>query len=83
MSMIDLCSILIKAVRYDILKVKGSNQLGELCLLITFDTLERLYKIEAEDTGRTRLYKRASQEFYGITEKICGIFMKTCPVCYL
>ena len=48
-----------------------------------FDTLERLHKIEADHTGRTRLYKRASQEFYGITEKICGIFVKTCPVCYL
>ena len=48
-----------------------------------FDTLERLHKIEADHTGRTRLYKRASQELYGITEKICGIFVKTCPVCYL
>ena len=48
-----------------------------------FDTLEQLHKIKADHTGRTRLYKRASQEFYGINEKICDIFMKTCPVCYL
>ena len=27
-----------------------------------FDTLERLHKIEADHTGRTRLYERASQE---------------------
>ena len=36
MFMIDLCSILIKAVRYYILKVKEKNQLGELCLLMNF-----------------------------------------------
>ena len=36
-----------------------------------------------EHTGRTKLYKRASQEFYGITEKISSVFVKTCPVCFL
>ena len=48
-----------------------------------FNTLERLHKIEADHIGRTRLYKRASQKFYGITGKICGIFVKICPFGYL
>ena len=48
-----------------------------------FDTLERLHKFEGDHTGRTRLYKRASQEFYGVTERVCGIFVKTCIVCHL
>ena len=48
-----------------------------------FDTLERLHKVEGDHPGRTRLYKRASQEFYGVTERVCGIFVKICVVCHL
>ena len=43
-----------------------------------FDKLEMLHKIEGNHTGRTKLYKRASQEYHGVTEKICGLFVKTC-----
>ena len=48
-----------------------------------FEKLEGLHKVEGDHTGRTRLYKRASEEFYGITEWIYAIFVKTCQVCYL
>ena len=48
-----------------------------------FDKLEMLHKIEGNHTGRTKLYKRASQEYHGVTEKICGLFVKTCQVCHL
>ena len=30
-----------------------------------------------------QLYKRAAQEFYGVSEKICGLFVRTCQVCHL
>ena len=69
-----------------ILYLRGKGEKPARRVLSTddlFDTLERLHKFEADHTGRTRLYKRASQEFYGVTEKICGIFVKTCSVCYL
>ena len=45
-----------------------------------FDKLEMLHKIKGNHTGRTKLYKRASQEYHGVTEKICGLFLKTCQV---
>ena len=48
-----------------------------------FDTLERLHKVEGDHPGRSRLDKRASQEFYGVTERVCGILVKTCIVCHL
>ena len=50
----------------------------ELC-----DKLEMLHKIEGNHTGRTKLYKRVSQEYHGVTEMICGLFVKTCQVCHL
>ena len=70
----------------DILYLSGKGDKPGRRVLSTddlFDTLERLHKVEADHTGRTRLYKRASQEFFGVTEKICGIYVKTCSVCYL
>ena len=48
-----------------------------------FDKLEMLHKIEGNHTGRTKLHKRASQEYHGVTEKICGLFVKICQVCHL
>ena len=45
-----------------------------------FETLERLHKVEGDHTVRTRLYIRASEEFYGITERICAIFVKMSSV---
>ena len=39
-----------------------------------FEMLERLHKVEGDHTGRTRLYKRASEEIHGITERKCPIF---------
>ena len=69
-----------------ILYLRGQREKPARKVLSTddlFDTLERLHKFEADYTCRTRLYKRVSQEFYGVTEKMCGIFVKTCLVCYL
>ena len=54
------------------------HQLRVLSIEELFDKLEMLHKIEGNHTGRTKLYKRASQEYHGVTEKICGLFVKTC-----
>ena len=47
-----------------------------------YETIERLH-IELDHCGRTGLYKRISQEFHGITEKICHMFISHCELCQL
>ena len=46
-----------------------------------FDTLHSLHRLEGNHTGRTKLYKHASLKHHGVTEKSCGLFVKTCQVC--
>ena len=70
----------------EILYHKGRNDTPArrvLALEEMFDTLDRNHKVDGNHTGRTKLYKRVSQELYGVTEKICNLFVKTCPVCHL
>ena len=48
-----------------------------------YDTLDSLHELEGNHTGRTKLYKQAALKYHGVTEKICGLFVKTCQVCFL
>ena len=43
-----------------------------------YDKLDSLYRLEGNHTGRTKLYKQATLKYHGVTEKICGLFVKTC-----
>ena len=48
-----------------------------------FAILNKFHKFEDDHPGRTKLYKRVSQQYHGITEQVCGIFVKSCDVCVL
>ena len=48
-----------------------------------YDTLDSLHRLEGNHTGRTKLYKQAALKYHGVTEKICGLFVKICQVCFL
>ena len=48
-----------------------------------FEKLDQLHQTEGKHFGRTKLYKYVTQQYYGITEKICGLFVSTCKTCHL
>ena len=48
-----------------------------------YDTLDSLHRLEGNHAGRTILYKQAALKYHGVTDKICGLFVKTCQVCFL
>ena len=48
-----------------------------------FEKLDQLHQAEGKHFGRTKLYKYVTQQYYGITEKICGSFVSTCKTCHL
>ena len=47
-----------------------------------YDVLLRIH-LEQNHVRRIGLYKRVSQEFHGITEKTCNIFLQGCEECHL
>ena len=47
-----------------------------------YDVLLRIH-LEQNHVRRIGLYKRMSQEFHGITEKTCNIFLQGCEECHL
>ena len=48
----------------------------------TYDVLLRIH-LEQNHVRRIGLYKRVSQEFHGITEKTCNIFLQGSEECHL
>ena len=40
-----------------------------------FETLDKIHQSEGKHFGRTKLYKNVAQQYYGITEKICGLYV--------
>ena len=48
-----------------------------------FPILNKFHKYEDDHPGRTKLYKRVSQQYHGITEQVCSLFVKTCNLCVL
>ena len=47
-----------------------------------YDVLHRIH-LEQNHVRRIGLYKRVTQEFHGITEKICNVFLQGCEECHL
>ena len=47
-----------------------------------YDVLHRIH-LEQNHVRRIGLYKRVSQEFHGITEKACNLFLQGCEECHL
>ena len=45
--------------------------------------LNKFHKYEDDHLGRTKLFKRVSQQYHGITEQMCSLFVKTCDLCVL
>ena len=48
-----------------------------------YDTLDSFHRLEGNHTGRTKHYKQAALKYHGVTEKICGGFVKTCQAAFL
>ena len=48
-----------------------------------FAILNKFHRFEDDHSGRTKLYKRVSQRYHGITEQVCGLFVKSSDVCVL
>ena len=47
-----------------------------------FDVIQRIH-LQLNHVRRIGLYKRISQEYHGITEKACKIFLQGCEECHL
>ena len=65
-------------------KEKG-NTLSKRVIAIEeiFEKLDQLHQTEGKHFGRTKLYKSVNQQYYGITEEICGLYVSTCKTCHL
>ena len=48
-----------------------------------FEKLDPLHQAEGKHFGRTKLYKSVTQQYHGITEEICGLYVSTCKTCHL
>ena len=46
-----------------------------------FDFIQRIH-LQFNHVRRIGLYKRISQEYHGITEKACKIFLQGCEECH-
>ena len=64
-------------MRFKILPDKRVLSIDEM-----YDVLLRIHQ-EQNHVRRIGLYKRVSQEFHGITEKACNIFLQCCEECHL
>ena len=65
-------------------KEKG-NTLSKRVIAIEeiFEKLEQLHQAEGKHFGRTKLYKSVAQQYFGITEEICGLYVSTCKTSHL
>ena len=66
------------------LRIKDASMPDKRVLSIDemYDVLLRTH-LEKNHVRRIGLYKRLSQEFHGITEKACNIFLQGCEECHL
>ena len=73
-----------QSVKFLYLRNKYSTMHDKRVLLIDemYDVLLNI-NLEQNHVMRIGLYKRVSQEFHGITEKTCNIFLQGCEECHL
>ena len=73
-----------QSVKVLYLRNKDSNMPDKRVLSIDemYYVLLRIHLVK-NHVRRIGLYKRVSQEFYGITEKACNIFLQGCEECHL
>ena len=73
-----------QSVRVLYLRNKESDMPDKRVLSVEelFDVIQRIH-LQLNHVRRIGLYKRISQEYHGITEKACKIFLQGCEECHL